>query len=123
MNEAIIDGNNTDNIDGGISLSNDNSTQEGSNMEIDVEKDNTDDKDLLTQAINYGIRLRDVYINDPDKNIVKALDDTFALLAYTDARQSVLAELLDGKGRVEIAELVNGAILGMYHVYSGMDFY
>jgi len=67
---------------------------------------------LLTEAIQYGMELQAEFSGDARKEVKKALSDTFALIAYTDARDSVLAEMMEGKGRVEIAEQVNGAILG-----------
>lgn len=69
--------------------------------------------DLLTEAVQYGMELRIEFGADSKKEIDKELTDTFGLLAYTDARDSALAGLMEGKGRVEIAEQVNGAILGM----------
>lgn len=70
--------------------------------------------ELLTAAIQYGMELQAEFSNDPRKEVKKALSDTFALIAYTDARESVLAEMMEGKGRIEIAEQVNGAILGEF---------
>ena len=67
---------------------------------------------LLNDAIQYGMELQAEFSGDSRKEVKKALNDTFALIAYTDARDSVLAEMMEGKGRVEIAEQVNGAILG-----------
>ncbi|GAB7341786.1 hypothetical protein MBLNU457_g0116t2 [Dothideomycetes sp. NU457] len=67
--------------------------------------------DLLTEAVQYGMELRIEFGADSKKEIDKELTDTFGLLAYTDARDSALAGLMEGKGRVEIAEQVNGAIL------------
>jgi len=69
---------------------------------------------LLTDAIQYGMELQAEFSGDARQEVKKALNDTFALIAYTDARDSELAEMMEGKGRVEIAEQVNGAILGMY---------
>lgn len=67
--------------------------------------------ELLNAAIQYGMELQAEFSNDPRKEVKKALSDTFALIAYNDARESVLAEMMEGKGRIEIAEQVNGAIL------------
>ena len=68
--------------------------------------------DLLNAALRYGIELNAEFSSDHRPMVKKALGDTLALIAYTDARDSVLADLIEGKGRVEIAEQVNGAILG-----------
>lgn len=70
-------------------------------------------RNLLESAIQYGRELQLEFSNDSRKEVRKALNDTFALIAYKDARDSVLGDLMEGKGRVEIAERVNGAILGM----------
>ncbi|KAF4553504.1 SSH4-like protein [Elsinoe fawcettii] len=67
--------------------------------------------DLLNEAIQYGMELQGEFSHDTRQEVKKALNDTFALIAYNDARQSVLADMMEGKGRVEIAEQVNGAIL------------
>jgi len=69
--------------------------------------------DLLTEAIQYGMELQIEFSADV-KEMHRELNETFALIAYTDARDSALAGLMEGKGRVEIAEQVNGAILGMF---------
>lgn len=70
--------------------------------------------ELLNAAIAYGSGLQVEFSSDTRPEVKKALNDTFALIAYVDARDSVLGELMEGKGRVEIAEEVNGAILGMF---------
>lgn len=71
---------------------------------------------LLDAAVEYGIELQTEFAHDPRKEVKKALNDTFALIAYTNARDSVVGDLIEGKGRVEIAEQVNGAILGKSQV-------
>ncbi|KAG9724087.1 hypothetical protein KCU73_g13521, partial [Aureobasidium melanogenum] len=58
-----------------------------------------------------GQELKAEFNDDPRPAVRKALDDTFALIAYQDARESVVGGLMEGKGRVEIAEEVNSAIL------------
>ena len=67
---------------------------------------------LLTQALEYGRELNAEFSHDTRPAVRQALNDTFALIAYTDARDSVVGGLMEGKGRVEIAEEVNAAILG-----------
>ncbi|KAF2219081.1 concanavalin A-like lectin/glucanase domain-containing protein [Elsinoe ampelina] len=67
--------------------------------------------DLLNDAITYGMELQGEFSHDTRPEVQKSLKDTFALIAYNDARDSVLADMMEGKGRVEIAEQVNGAIL------------
>ncbi|KAK5201931.1 hypothetical protein LTR16_000948 [Cryomyces antarcticus] len=66
---------------------------------------------LLQQTLQYGQELRLEFNADPRRDVQKALRDTFALIAYTDARESSLAGMLDVKGRVPISEELNGAIL------------
>lgn len=67
--------------------------------------------DLLTAAIEYGRELQAEFGGDPRHQIKKQLSDIFAIMAYTDPRDSVVGQLLDPKGRVPISEEVNGAIL------------
>lgn len=67
---------------------------------------------LLTDALEYGRELKAEFSNDHRPAMKQALNDTFALIAYTDARDSIVGGLMEGKGRVEIAEEVNAAILG-----------
>jgi hypothetical protein len=68
--------------------------------------------DLLPEAIAYGQGLRSTFGSDPRPQIQKQLSDIFAMLAYTNPTESVVGSLLDPAGRVQIAEEVNGAILG-----------
>jgi hypothetical protein len=72
----------------------------------------TDPDQLLVDALEYGQELKAEFSDDPRPAVRKALDDTFALIAYQDARDSIVGGLMEGKGRVEIAEKVNSAILG-----------
>ena len=68
--------------------------------------------DLPTQAIAYGQELQSTFGGDPRPQIKKQLSDIFALMAYANPTESVVGQLLDPQGRVQIAEEVNGAILG-----------
>ncbi|KAK8211425.1 hypothetical protein M8818_003392 [Zalaria obscura] len=68
-------------------------------------------KQLLDKAIAYGQELQAEFSGDARSNYRKVLQDAFALLAYTDARGSVVGGLMEGRGRVEIAEEVNGAVM------------
>lgn len=72
----------------------------------------TRQNDLLTAAIEYGRELQAEFGSDPRPSVQKRLSDMFAIMAYTDPRASVVGGLLDKKGRVGIAEELNGAILG-----------
>ncbi|KAL9086399.1 MAG: hypothetical protein Q9159_004175 [Coniocarpon cinnabarinum] len=66
---------------------------------------------IVNEALRYGQELQSEFKDDPRKEIKQALEDTFALIAYPDARQSSLAHLLEPDGRVPVAEELNGAIL------------
>lgn len=68
--------------------------------------------DLLSQALAYGQELQSTFGGDVRPQIKKQLSDVFAIMAYTNPTESVVGSLLDPKGRVQIAEEVNGAILG-----------
>ena len=68
--------------------------------------------ELLTEAVQYGQRLRADYLseeNGADKNM---LDDIFSLIAYPDPSRSMHGHYLDPAGRVTVAEELNSAILG-----------
>ena len=71
--------------------------------------------DLLTQALAYGRELQSTFGGDPRPQVKKQLSDIFAIMAYTNPTESVVGQLLDPRGRDQIAEEVNGAILGEYH--------
>lgn len=70
--------------------------------------------DLLNQALAYGRELQSTFGGDPRAQIKKQLSDIFAIMAYTNPTESVVGQLLDPQGRVQIAEEVNGAILGEF---------
>ena len=67
--------------------------------------------ELLEQALAYGRELQSTFGGDPRQQIKKQLSDIFAIMAYTNPTESVVGQLLDPQGRVQIAEEVNGAIL------------
>jgi Ran-binding protein 9/10 len=71
-------------------------------------------QDLLDQVYEYGKELRSAYIGDTRPGVQQQLVEVFALLAYQDPANSVVGPLLEAKGRLQIAEEVNGAILGEY---------
>ncbi|KAJ9646405.1 hypothetical protein H2199_002454 [Coniosporium tulheliwenetii] len=84
----------------------------------DWEKMDTEDIDintryntLLQETILYGQELRSEFNNDPRREVKKALEDTFALIAYPDARESSVGNLLEVSRRVPVAEELNSAIL------------
>jgi hypothetical protein len=67
---------------------------------------------LTQDTIEYGMELRTEFANDPRREVKKALEDTFALIAYENAKESSLAPLLEVAGRTPVAEELNSAILG-----------
>jgi len=67
---------------------------------------------LIEEALHYGQELKAEFQNDPRKEVKRALDETLALIAYADPRDSPLSGLLEEKERVPVAEELNGAILG-----------
>ena len=68
---------------------------------------------MMQLTIQYGQELKSEFDGDPRREVKQALEETFALIAYPDARESMLAPLLDVSERVPVAEELNGAILGM----------
>lgn len=94
------------------------SKHETDDVDMDASQDlpskatSTRHNELLTAAITYGQELQSTFGGDPRQWVKKQLSDVFAMLAYTDPAESVVGALLDPRGRVGIAEEVNGAILG-----------
>jgi hypothetical protein len=70
--------------------------------------------DYLTTALVYGQELQAEFGSDDRPEVKEQLRQLFAIVAYVDPRDSVVGEMLDKKGRVEIAEGINGAILGEF---------
>ncbi|KAF2246434.1 SPRY-domain-containing protein [Trematosphaeria pertusa] len=80
------------------------------------DEDELEDKEAklaqLTQdTIQYGMELKSEFATDPRREVKRALEDTFALIAYENVRESALAPLLETAGRVPVAEELNSAIL------------
>lgn len=69
--------------------------------------------EMLREAILYGQVLRTEFSGDPRREVKKALEDTLALIAYEDPKESSLAWMLEPGERVPVAEELNSAILGM----------
>ncbi|KAI0451063.1 ran-binding protein [Xylaria acuta] len=81
-------------------------------MEDDPIEAQTEPTPLLKETIAYGQALQAEFKNDTRREVVKALNDIFALLAYPNPLQvKEIAPLLDRKGRVAVAEELNSAIL------------
>ncbi|PVI08390.1 Ran-binding protein-like protein [Periconia macrospinosa] len=81
--------------------------------EEDDDEDETEAqaREMTARMLQYGMELRSEFANDQRREVKKALEDTFALVAYENVRESSLAPLLDPAGRVPVAEELNGAIL------------
>jgi len=72
---------------------------------------------LMTEALQYGQELRAEFRGNVSSEEQQTLDQTFALIAYPDARDSSLGHLLETDGRNSVAEELNGAILGTHHIF------
>jgi hypothetical protein len=68
--------------------------------------------DYLSAALQYGQELQAEFGGDTRPAVKEKLREVFAIMAYVDPRESIVGGLLDKRGRVGIAEGVNGAILG-----------
>ena len=67
---------------------------------------------LLQDTLMYGQNLQAEFRNDPRREISKALNEAFALLAYQDPLgEKEVAHQLDISGRIAVAEELNSAIL------------
>ncbi|KAI1745068.1 concanavalin A-like lectin/glucanase domain-containing protein [Xylaria scruposa] len=81
-------------------------------MEDDFMEAQTEPGTLLKDTITYGQALQAEFKNDTRREVMNALNDIFALLAYPNPLQvKEIAPLLDRKGRVSVAEELNSAIL------------
>jgi len=85
--------------------------------EEEEDEDDMEDKEakhvaMEEKTITYGQELQAEFLNDPRREVKKALEDTFALIAYENVGESQLAPLLEVSGRMPVAEELNSAILG-----------
>ncbi|KAF1955397.1 SPRY-domain-containing protein [Byssothecium circinans] len=87
--------------------------EEGRDEEDEDEMEDKEAKlqDLTSKMLQYGMELKTEFANDQRREVKKALEDTFALIAYENVRESGLAPLLKTSGRVPVAEELNSAIL------------
>ena len=80
-------------------------TEDSSNNQVEYDK-------LMQETLLYGRDLAAEYKDDPRREVKKALEDIFALMAYKDPFSSKdVCHLLDPSGRVAVAEELNSAIL------------
>lgn len=67
---------------------------------------------LETEMLEYGQTLQAEYAEDSRKEVGKALDEIWSLIAYRNPlKEPQVSHLLDRKGRVTVAEELNSAIL------------
>ncbi|KAF2100879.1 SPRY-domain-containing protein, partial [Rhizodiscina lignyota] len=82
-----------------------------SNGNVDDSTESKTYAELLQDMLKYGQELNQEFKDDPRREVKKALEETFALIAYAEPHAGPLAGLLDESGRVPVAEELNGAIL------------
>lgn len=84
----------------------------GGSMETDGGDSLAELTKLENKMLSYGQALQAEYAGDPRKEINKALNEIWALVAYKNPlKEPQVSHLLDGKGRVTVAEELNSAIL------------
>lgn len=67
-------------------------------------------------AIQFGKQVKREFQLDADKEMRKQLEDAFALLSYEDPQEvEDVNWMLKQEKRVEVADELNSAILGMWH--------
>jgi hypothetical protein len=70
---------------------------------------------LLDDTLAYGKDLQAEFKDDPRREVSKALEDAFALMAYSDPLNAKeVSHLLDPSGRLAVAEELNSSILRMF---------
>lgn len=70
---------------------------------------------LLDDTLAYGRDLQAEFKDDQRREVSKALEDAFALMAYSDPLNAKeVSHLLDPSGRLAVAEELNSAILRMF---------
>lgn len=70
--------------------------------------------ELVQETLAYGQELNQLFKDDPRREVKKALEDTFSLIAYANPRDSPFAGLLEERERGPVAEELNSAILGTF---------
>ncbi|AEO55930.1 hypothetical protein MYCTH_2300271 [Thermothelomyces thermophilus ATCC 42464] len=97
-----------------------NTNGNGEDMDMAMgDADGSDDNDLAAglsklsqEALVYGMELRAEFAADQDPEVARQLDEISSLFAYPNPlKVKEVAHLLDGSGRVAVAEALNSAIL------------
>jgi hypothetical protein len=84
-------------------------------MDTEEHSDHTEYQSLLEDTLKYGQDLQAEFKDDPRREVTKALDEAFSLMAYQDPLNAkAVSHLLDPSGRVAVAEELNAAILRKY---------
>lgn len=84
----------------------------GDNMETDGGDHRAELTKLENKMLKYGQSLQGEYAGDSRKEIGKALNEIWALVAYKNPlKEPQVSHLLEEKGRVTVAEELNSAIL------------
>ncbi|KAM5369583.1 hypothetical protein ACJZ2D_008942 [Fusarium nematophilum] len=80
--------------------------------EIDGSENTAELAELERSMLEYGQKLQEEYANDPRKEVSKALNEIWALVAYQNPlKEPQVSHLLDRRGRAAVAEELNSAIL------------
>lgn len=86
-------------------------TEESSEQQVEYQR-------LLDDTLMYGRDLQAEFKDDQRREVSKALEDAFALMAYSDPLNAKeVSHLLDPSGRLAVAEELNSAILRMFLHY------
>jgi hypothetical protein len=95
-----------------IDVNGEDSYSWGGNGATDGQQNHDQLMQLETEMLEYGQTLQAEYATDPRKEVSKALDEIWSLVAYKNPlKEPQVSHLLDRKGRVAVAEEVNSAIL------------
>ncbi|KAI1262608.1 ran-binding protein [Xylariaceae sp. FL1019] len=90
----------------------DESASDVENHEDEGEDVRGDTNVLLEEAVRFGQALQAEFKDDPRREVTKSLNDMFGLMAYRNPLGvKEIAPLLDRKGRTNVAEELNSAIL------------
>lgn len=86
---------------------------EHTDFEADMENAQFELLKLEEEMLSYGQTLGATYARNPRIEVSKALEEIWALVAYSNpVVEPTVSHLLDKKGRVAVAEELNSAILG-----------